>query len=83
MKKNELALICVVVIIAGLTSYFILGAIMPKPSGQKATVKTVDPISATIDTPSTKIFNSSSIDPTVSTNIGDSSNQQPFDQPTR
>jgi len=80
MKKNEIALIIVVVIVAGLASYFLLGSLMESPSDAKKTVKVVDPISATLETPSTKVFNGSAIDPAVPTVIGDSSNQQPFNQ---
>jgi hypothetical protein len=82
MKKNEIALLMVIVIVAALSSYFLLGAILKPADNQKKSVKVVEEISATVDTPSTKIFNTTAIDPAIKTVIGDSSNQQPFSQTT-
>ncbi|MBL8160036.1 hypothetical protein JNJ66_06295 [Candidatus Saccharibacteria bacterium] len=80
MKKNDIALIILVVSISLVTSYFLLGAIMGKPSTQKLTAEVVEPISPSLETPSPKIFNDQAIDPTVQINIGDAANTQPFQQ---
>lgn len=80
MKKNDIALIILVVSVSLVTSYFLLGAIMGKPSSSPQTAEIVEPIEPTLEEPSTKIFNDQAIDPTVPINIGDPANAQPFQQ---
>lgn len=78
MKKNDIAMIILIVSISLVTSFFIVKTIIGEP--QKANVKAevVDPISAEIVQPQSSIFNKESINPTVVIQIGNPANQQPF-----
>ena len=78
MKKNDIALIILIVSITLVATYFIAKAIVGEPKAQSAKAEVVEPISAELIQPSSKIFNKDAINPTVDIQIGDSSNQQPF-----
>ncbi len=78
MKKNDIALIVLIVSMTLLVTYFIAKAIVGEPKSQTAKVELVEPISAELVQPSNKIFKQDAINPTVDIQIGDSSNQQPF-----
>ncbi len=80
MKKNDIAIIVLIVSVTLLVSYFALSAIIGQPGSQRQTVEVVEPISAELPEPSKKIFNDQAIDPTVVIEIGNPANQQPFDQ---
>jgi len=80
MKKNDIALIVLVVSLSLTASYFVLKAFIGEPSGNTQTIEKVEPISAELQEPSDKIFNKNAIDPTVVIEIGNPSNQQPFQQ---
>ncbi len=80
MKKNDIALIVLVVSISLVASYFILSAIITKPSSKPQTAEIVEPISATLEKPDPKVFTDEAIDPTVPIKIGDPANTQPFQQ---
>jgi hypothetical protein len=78
MKKNDIALIALIVSISLLVSYFVVKAIIGNPKGQQVSAEVVEPISPDITPPSNKIFNRDAINPTVVIQIGNPSNQQPF-----
>lgn len=78
MKRNDIALIILIVSIALVASYFTLRAVIGDPSKQEAKVEVVEPISAGLTKPSPTIFNKDAINPTIVIQIGDPSNQQPF-----
>lgn len=78
MKKNDIALLILVIAIALVGSYFLLTAIIGDPSQNTQTVERVEPISAELPTPSKEVFNEKAIDPTIVIEIGNPSNQQPF-----
>jgi len=80
MKKNDIALIVLVVSVALVVSYFSLGALFGEPSKNTTKVEEVEPISAELPEPSERIFNEDAIDPTVVIEIGKPSNRQPFQQ---
>jgi len=80
MKKNDIAIIVLIVSVSLLISYFVLSAVIGQPGAQKQAVEVVEPISAELPEPSKKIFNDQAIDPTVVIEIGNPANQQPFDQ---
>jgi hypothetical protein len=80
MKKNDIALIVLIVSISLVVSYFIVKAIIGNPKGQQATAEVVQPITPDLVQPSSKIFNRDAINPTVVIQIGNPSNQQPFGQ---
>lgn len=78
MKKNDIALIVLIVSVSLVVTYFIAKAVVGEPQNQSAQAEVVEPISAELVQPQSKIFNKDAINPTVDIEIGDSSNQQPF-----
>lgn len=79
MKRNEIALILVVVGLVVLTTYSLLNVMFGKAALSPVQVKSADPITASIENPpDPKVFNKDAINPAVSVTIGDQSNQQPF-----
>lgn len=78
MKKNDIAIIVLVVSVSMIASYFIMKAIIGEPQSQSTKAEVVEPISASLDPPQAKVFNKDAINPTVSIQIGNQSNQQPF-----
>lgn len=80
MKKNDIALIVLIVSISLVVSYFVAKAFLGDPKSQEVSVEVVEPITPDLTPPSNKIFNRDAINPTVVIQIGDPSNQQPFAQ---
>jgi hypothetical protein len=80
MKKNDIALIILIVSVSLVVSYFIVKAIVGDPKNQEVTAEVVEPITSDLTQPSNKIFNRDAINPTVVIQIGNPSNQQPFGQ---
>lgn len=78
MKKNEIALLILIVAVSVGIAYAIGQSIFGKATTKPVEVETVKAISATVEYPSEKIFNENAINPTVPVKIGDPSNQQPF-----
>ena len=80
MKKNDIALIVLIVSISLVMSYFIVKAALGSPKNQQTTAEVVEPITPDLVQPSNKIFNRDALNPTVVIQIGNPSNQQPFGQ---
>jgi hypothetical protein len=80
MKKNDIALIVLIVSISLVVSYFVVKSILGNPKNQQTTAEVVEPITPDLVQPSNKIFNRDAINPTVVIQIGNPSNQQPFGQ---
>ena len=80
MKKNDIALVVLIVSISLVVTYFIAKAIIGDPKGQEVSAEVVEPITSDLTAPSNKIFNRDAINPTIVIQIGDPSNQQPFGQ---
>lgn len=78
MKKNEIALLLLIVSIVAIATYFIVDAIVGKAAAEPVNVEKAEKFSSQVVTPSDEIFNSNAINPTVKTQIGNQSNQQPF-----
>lgn len=78
MKKNDIAVIVLIVSISLVVSYFVAKAIIGEPKSSEVKAQVVEPISAELPQPSNKIFNKDAINPTVNIQIGNSANQQPF-----
>lgn len=79
MKKNDIAIIVLIVSITLTMSYFLAKAIIGEPKAKNTEVEVVEPISSTVPQPDPAIFNKDAINPTVPIQIGNSSTQQPFD----
>lgn len=78
MKKNDIAVLILVISISIITTYFIGKAIVGEPKDNPVKVERVEKISAEITDPDESIFNAQAINPTVYIQIGQPSNQQPF-----
>lgn len=78
MKKQDIALIILIVSISLLIAYVVGRAIVGDPKQKSVQVPTVEAISTNVEEPDSRIFNKDAINPTVEINIGDSSNRQPF-----
>jgi len=78
MKKNDIALLILIASITLVISFLIVKSLFGEPQAQQTKVEKVEAISATLETPSVRIFNTNAINPTVVIQIGNPANQQPF-----
>jgi hypothetical protein len=78
MKKSDIALLILIVSVSVVISFLLGQAFLGKSIAKPVDVETVQPISADIVEPDSKIFNRNAINPTVPIKIGDTTNQQPF-----
>lgn len=78
MKKKDILLIAVVVIISGTLSFFISRLLFTIPKNRETKVEIVQPISSDFPQPDARYFNSASINITRNITIGDNQNSQPF-----
>ncbi len=77
MKQKDIALLIIVVFVAGVGSFFLSGLLF-KTNNLSEKVETVEPISAEFQEPDERVFNANAINPTQLIRIGDDSNKQPF-----
>lgn len=77
MKKNDIALILLIVSVSLVVAYLIGQAIVPQQK-HTAQVEVVTPITSDVVDPNQSTFHQGAINPAVPVSIGDSSNQQPF-----
>lgn len=79
MKRNEIALLFVVVGLVVMSTYFLLNALLGQQAIKPVNVPSVDTIANAIKNPPDQaIFNKDAINPAVSVTIGEQANQQPF-----
>lgn len=78
MKKNDLAAIIIIVILATIFSYFIANSVIGRPQTNPVEVEVATPVQANFATPDSRIFNKDAIDPTVDIKGDLRSNSQPF-----
>lgn len=78
MKKNEIALLVLIVAISVGIAYAIGQSIFGSATTKPVQVETVTAISPEVQPPNETVFNENAINPTVPVKIGDPSNQQPF-----
>jgi len=77
MKKNDLALVLLIVSVSLVVAYLIGQTLLP-PQKHSAQVEVVVPVTSDVTQPEKSTFHTGAINPAVPVNIGDSSNQQPF-----
>jgi hypothetical protein len=77
MKQQDIALIIVIAAISATISFVVSDMIFITPSNRQQKIEVVDAISPSFQRPSTKYFNSNSIDPTQNTTLG-GNNTNPF-----
>jgi hypothetical protein len=78
MKQKDITLIVVIAFISAIIAFFVSNKIFVTPANRQQDVEVVDNIDPTFQLPSTKYFNSNSIDPTQISQIGVNNNQNPF-----
>ncbi len=78
MKQKDLALIIVVVFLSVIVSLFVSKWLINSPKNQHEQVEVTQKLSSNFQQPSSKYFNSKSVDPTQLIRIGDSTNGSPF-----
>lgn len=78
MKKNDIALLILIVSITLVISFFIGNAIIGSPANNPTKVEVVEPISADFTAPSPEIFNDTAVNPTETITIGNGNKEQPF-----
>lgn len=77
MKQQDIAIVIIVVFIAGVLS-FILSSQFIVGNTDKLTAETVAPITSEFQVPDNKVFNPEAINPTVKIEIKPGDNNQPF-----
>lgn len=78
MKQKDFMLILVIVFVSGVFSLVLSNFLFTSGDKRQEKVEVVEPISADFVQPSTKYFNSDSVDPTKLITIGENNNNQPF-----
>ncbi len=76
MKKSDIAMIILIASVSILVAYFVAKGLVGDVQNQSAKVKVAEPISATVDQPDARIFNTNAINPTVEVIIGDTAAPQ-------
>ncbi|MDQ3123603.1 MAG: hypothetical protein M3Q14_02885 [bacterium] len=77
MKKQDLIIIAIIVIFAGIFTYFITGKFIT-PTNQKKSAETVTAIDPTFPLPDNTVFNSDAVNPSVKIKIAPGKNDRPF-----
>lgn len=78
MKQKDIALIIIIAAVSAVVSFIVSNKLFITPANRQQKVEVVDVINPTFQTPSSKYFNSSSIDPAQNSQIGSNNNQAPF-----
>lgn len=84
MKKSDIAMIILIASVSVLLAYFVAKAIFGDVYTGSARVKTIDRIDSSVEQPSSEIFNSDAINPSVpveinTNNSGGTNTQTPDD----
>jgi len=78
VKRNEIALILVVVGVVVIATYGLFNTLFGQAALNPVQVKQTVVISSDVATPDSAVFNKDAINPAVNVTIGNQSNQQPF-----
>lgn len=70
MKQKDIALIIIMVFIGGVAAFLISQWLFSSPQSRKQTAEVVDLINPVLPKPSTKYFNSNSVNPAVHIPVG-------------
>ncbi len=76
MKKTDLAMIIFIASVSILVAYFVGNSIFGSITTQGEKVKTIEPISTTIEEPDPTVFNTNAINPAVEVQITGSTGTQ-------
>ncbi len=78
MKQKDIAVIIVVAFLSAIISFILSGRIFVTPANRQQPVEVVDKISTEFQLPDSRYFNANSINPTVLSQLGTDTNQNPF-----
>jgi hypothetical protein len=78
MKRKDLGLIAIVVIVSAGISFFVSNMVFGSPSSHQDKVEVVQPITADFPAPDNRYFNKNAFDPTKVITIGQNQNPDPF-----
>lgn len=78
MKQKDIALIIVVAFLSAIISFILSGKLFVTPANRQQPVEVVDKISTQFQLPDSRYFNANSINPTVQSQLGTDTNQNPF-----
>lgn len=78
MKQKDIALIIVVAAISAGLSFAISGKLFVTADSKKQTVEVVDVVNTEFKEPDAKYFNSQSVNPAQTIQLGDGTNPNPF-----
>ena len=80
MKQKDIAVIVAVAGLSTIIALIMANSLIANPKNRHAEVLVLDSISSDFPKPDSKYFNTNSIDPTKTVEIGNSNNLQPFKQ---
>lgn len=80
MKQKDVATLIIIAFVSAVASFIISGKIFATPANRQQKVEVVDVIDSSFQTPSSKYFNTSSIDPAQLVQISSNNNQNPFNK---
>lgn len=78
MKRSEISIIAIIVIIAIMVAYFVGQSVIGGMTQKGVSVQTIDKISSDVSQPDDSVFYEGAKNPTVQITIGASSNLQPL-----
>ena len=78
MKQKDIAVIIVFAVLSAVISFVLSGKIFVTPANRQQPVEVVDKISTEFQLPDGRYFNASNINPTVQSQLGTDTNQNPF-----
>jgi hypothetical protein len=78
MKQKDISVIIVVAFLSAIISFVLSGKIFVTPENRQQAVEVVDPITTDFQLPDSRYFNSNSINPTLDSQLGTDTNQNPF-----
>lgn len=83
MKQKDIAIIIVIAFISGIISFVVSGKVFVTQQNREQKVEKVDKIGTEFTQPDKNYFNSNSINPSQTIELGTTSNQNPFTGATR
>jgi hypothetical protein len=78
MKQKDIIVLVAVAIVSAIASLLLSKSFFATPKDQSQKVETIDKITATFPYPSKKYFNAQAVNPAQLVEIGDNTNQNPF-----
>lgn len=78
MKQKDIVVIVVIAFLSSIFSFILSGKIFVTPANRQQAVEVVDKITTDFKLPDARYFNSNSINPTLDSQLGTDTNQNPF-----